>query len=275
MRKLLILSFLFFISSFIQSQTKEIWFPNGLNIRPFTANILEPRAGVSYLINQDKLRLDIGTSSDIYKIVSKNHILSFGADIFTYTRLRSENNFRFPVETIDYFFGLNSGYKVLDGNKQYGFRFRFSHISAHLVDGRFDKTSGEWRDSLQPFVYSREFFELLPFYQINSLRFYAGMTYLFHVIPSTIGREIYQAGFDYFADSFISKNISPFIADDFKLSKLDTYSGNNIFMAGIKFGKYNGKGFSLIYSYISGKSIQGELFNLNESYSSIGFNVDL
>ncbi len=275
MRKIIILSFLFFISSFIQAQTKEVWFPNGLNIRPFIANILEPRAGVSYLINQDKLRLDIGTSSDIYKIISKNHILSFGADIFTYTRLRSENNFRFPVETIDYFFGLNCGYKIFNGSKQYGFRFRFSHISAHLVDGRFDKTSGEWRDSLQPFVYSREFFEMLPFYQINSLRFYAGMTYLFHVIPNSIGREIYQGGFDYYMNSFLSKNISPFIADDFKLTKIDKYSGNNIFMAGIKFGKYNGKGFSLIYSYISGKSIQGELFNLNESYSSIGFNVDL
>ncbi|MCL5030944.1 MAG: DUF1207 domain-containing protein [Bacteroidetes bacterium] len=275
MRKLLILSILFFISALIQSQTKVIWFPSGLNIQPFTANILEPRAGVSYLINQDKLRLDIGTSSDIYKIETNDYRISFGADLFTYTRLRSENNFRFPVETIDYFFGLNSGYKVLDGNKQFGFRFRFSHISAHIVDGRFDKTSGEWRDSLQPFVYSREFVELLPFYQINSLRFYAGMTYLFHVIPNTIGKEIYQAGFDYYLNSLLSKNVSPFIADDFKLSKIDKYSGNNIFMAGIKFGKYNGKGFSLIYSYISGKSIQGELYNLNESYPSFGINVDL
>ena len=257
------------------SQTKGEWFPSGLNIRPFTANILEARDGVSYLTSADKLRLDIGTSTDIYRVSGDNSVLSFGADLFTFTRLRSENNFRFPVETIDYFFGINSGYKIIHGDNQYGFRFRFSHISAHLVDGRFDKSSGNWQNNIQPFVYSREFFELLPFYQFKTLRVYAGMTYLIHVIPDGIGKEIYQAGFDYFFTFFPVKSIVPFAADDFKLSQINKYFGNNIFMAGIKFGKYDGKGFRIYYSYTSGKSIHGEFYNLFESYSSIGFNFDL
>ncbi len=256
------------------SQTKAEWFPSGLNIMPFTANILEARDGVSYLTGADKLRLDIGASTDIYRISNNNSVLSFGADIFTFTRLRSENNFRFPVETIDYFFGLNSGYKIIAGDNQYGFRFRFSHISAHLVDGRFDKGSVTWLNGLQPFVYSREFFELLPFYQFNTLRFYAGMTYLIHVIPDGIGKEIYQAGFDYYFTFFPVNSIVPFAADDFKLSQIGSYFGNNIFMAGIKFGEYDRKGFKIYYSYTSGKSIHGELYNLSESYSSIGFNFD-
>lgn len=257
------------------SQTNGEWFPSGLNIRPFTANILEARDGVSYLTNADKLRLDIGTSNDIYRISRDNSVLSFGADLFTFTRLRSENNFRFPVETIDYFFGLNSGYKIIDGDNKYGFRFRFSHISAHLVDGRFDKSSGSWLSNYQPFVYSREFFELLPFYQFNTLRVYAGMTYLIHVIPDGIGKEIYQAGFDYYFTLFPLKSIVPFAADDFKLSQIGSYFGNNIFMAGIKFGEYNRKGFKIYYSYTSGKSIHGELYNIFENYSSVGFNFDL
>ncbi len=276
MRNIIILSILLIVCSTLsKSQSKGKWFSNGLNIQPFTANILEPRAGVSYLINQDKLRLDIGTSSDIYKIESGNSILSFGADLFTYTRLRSENNFRFPVETVDYFFGINSGYKIIDAERQFGFRFRLSHISAHLVDGRFDNSSTQWKDGIEPFVYSREFFELIPFYQIDSFRIYAGITYIFHVIPDLIGKEIYQTGFDYYFESFPAKNISPFIADDFKLSRIDKYFGNNNFVAGIKFGVFDKKGFSLIYSYTSGKSVHGELYNLNESYSSIGINMDL
>ena len=268
-----ILVILFAVNS--KPQIKETWFPEGLNIQPFTANILEARAGFSYLVNADKLRLDIGTSTDIYKINYGTSELSFGADLFTFTRLRSENNFRFPVETIDYFFGINSGYKITEGENQYGFRFRFSHISAHLVDGRFDKGSSSWRNNLQPFVYSREFFELLPFYRVNTFRVYAGMTYLIHVIPDVIGREIYQAGFDYYFTDFPVKAVVPFAADDFKLSQIDKYFGNNIFMAGIKFGKYDGKGFSVYYSYNSGKSIHGELFDLFESYSSIGVNFNL
>lgn len=267
--------FLIFGSISNYAQTKEIWFPSKLNIQPFTANLLEARAGFSSLINQKRVRLDIGTSHDIFRLEDKNSVLSFGADMFTFTRLRNESHFKFPVETIDYFFGVNSAYKIIKDNTQYGFRFRLSHISAHIVDGRFDEQNYSWRGGLLPFVYSREFVELFPFYQIGSLRGYAGFTYLFHVIPTDFGREIYQLGFDYYYTEFPVKNITPFIADDFKLTKLGKYSGNNIFVAGIKFGHYNGYGFSILYSHYSGRSIHGEYYLFNENYSSIGINLDL
>lgn len=275
MRKFSLVAALIILSISVPAQTKVEWFPAGLNIQPFTANFLEPRAGTSYLLNEKRLRLDIGTSSDIYRIESGNSVLSFGGDLFTFTRLRSENNFRFPVETIDYFFGLNSGYKITEGDRQYGFRFRLSHISAHLVDGRYDSPSNSWRENLKPFVYSREFIEFFPFYKIGGFRTYAGLTYLFHVIPNNIGRGIYQLGFDYYFPSLISKNISPFFADDFKVSSAGKFYGNNILCGGIKFGKYDSKGFSILLSYYSGKSVHGEYYNINESYASFGINLDL
>ncbi len=275
MRKIILISVILIFTTSNFAQTKEEWFPAGLNIQPFTANLLEARDGAAYLLNQKKIRLDIGTSTDIYRIETNNSVLSFGGDLFTFTRLRSENDFRFPVETIDYFFGVNSGYKIIDGARQYGFRFRLSHISAHLVDGRYDAPSNSWRANLNPFIYSREFVELFPFYKINSFRVYAGLTYLFHVIPKNIGRGIYQVGFDYYLPSLISKNISPFIADDFKLSSIGEYFGNNIICAGIKFGKYDSRGFSIRLSYYSGKSIHGELYFLTENYATIGINLDL
>jgi hypothetical protein len=67
----------------------------------------------------------------------------------------------------------------------------------------------------------------------------------------------------------------PFAAYDFKLSKISKYSGNNIISAGIKFGKYDSRGLSILFSYFSGKSIHGEYFDLNERYSTIGLNLDL
>lgn len=265
---------LFFYSTSF-SQTKTELFPSGLNIQPFTANLLEARNGFYSLVNQSRVRLDIGASKDVYRIVTPNSVLSFGADMFTFTRLRNESHFKFPVETIDYFFGVNCGYKIIKDNYEYGFRFRISHISAHLVDGRYDLNYYSWRGNILPFVYSREFVELFPFYKIGGFRVYAGFTYIFHVIPKNIGKEIYQTGFDYYYKSFPIKNVTPFIADDFKLTKIGAYSGNNIFVAGIKFGHYNGSGFSILYSYYSGKSIHGEYYNYNENYATLGINLDL
>jgi hypothetical protein len=273
MRLLLLLFFIFSISSF--SQIEKTWFPSGMNIQPFTANFLEPKAGFSYLLRREEIRLDIGTSADIFLYKSGKEYLSFGADLFTYTRLRGKSSFHFPVETIDYLFGINSGYKIVDDDKEYGFRFRFSHISAHLVDGAFDNNIKNWRNGRSPRTYSRELFELFPFYRFNGLRIYTGFTYLVHVNPDFVGKGIYQMGFDYFTDKFIAGVITPFLAYDFKLIKINKYSGNNILAAGIKFGSYYSKGISLTVSYYSGKSVHGEYFNLNESYTTLGINLDI
>lgn len=316
------------------------WFPEDLNIQPFTANFLEPKLGFAFHNGSDNLRLDISNSRDIYRWydltnsrgidriyengiyksdipIDSNEYLnkefSIGADLFTYTRLRREDEFHFPVETIDYLFGLNAGYKVIvreilpsrfykipvnhdsmevAGSCQgkiyyeYGIRFRLSHISAHLVDGKYDYKIDNWRDGDKPRVFSKEFIELFPYFKIHDLRVYAGLTYLFHVTPKEIGKDAYQIGFDYFIGGegnifypFLPFDIKPFVAYDFKLNHIDKYSGNNIITIGIKFtswtGNARGSGCSLQYSYMSGKSIHGEYFDRNENYSTIGFNIDL
>jgi len=274
MRKIVLLILIVFLTQSFSQSNKE-WFPKGLNIRPFTANFLEPRAGFSYLLDKSNIRLDIGTSADVLRIADEGKIISFGVDLFTYTRLRSENNFKFPVETTDFYFGVNYAQRFIRKEKEYGFRFRFAHISTHLVDGSFNGQNGIWRNGRSPIIYSREFFELMPFYRINGFRTYAGITYLFHTLPANISKGIYQVGFDNYFTSFPSKTFTPFIAYDFKLSKIDKFTGNNIIMGGIKFGKFDEKGFSITLSYYSGKSVHGQLFNINENYFTLGFNMDL
>jgi Protein of unknown function (DUF1207) len=271
-------TFLFLISlisiSNLFAQSRDEWFPSDLNIQPFTANFIEPKAGFSYVLGEKEIELDIGTTSDIYHYFKDNTELSLGGDLFTYTRLRGEKDFHFPVDAVDYLFGVNAGYKISVSNKEYGFRFRLSHISAHFADGHYDTGSQEWRNGRTPTVYSREFIELFPFYKIDRFRVYLGLTYIFHVTPKEVGKGIYQTGFDYYFENLFKQNISPFLAYDFKLDKIGKYTGNNIISAGIKFGKYNTKGFSISFNYFSGKSIHGEYFDINEHYSTIGLNLD-
>lgn len=266
---------LLIISPFNFSQSKDVWFPDDLNIKPFKANFLEPKAGFDQFIGKKQLRLNIGTSQDLLHLIDDNKVISVGMDLFTYTRLREEKNFHFPVDAIDYFFGLNAGYKITCNNINYGFRFRLSHISTHFADGHYDADSNTWRDGRKPIVYSREFFELFPFYEVNGFRTYLGLTYLFHTDPKNVGKGIFQAGFDYGLTCIGNEVFTPFIAYDFKLMEIRKYSGNNIITAGIKFGNYNSKGLSLILSYYAGKSVQGEYYDLNEYYTTIGLNMDL
>ncbi len=259
----------------VRAQSVTELFPGNLSVQPFIANTLEPKLGFLFDLGDNELRLDIGNSVDGLRIISDQDQYSFGADLFTYTLLRREKNFHFPVDAVDYLFGLNFCYVHSDDYGSYGARIRLSHISAHFADGHFDDASNQWRDNRDPKVYSREFIEFMPFYKINELRVYAGVTYIFHVDPVNLGKDNYQIGFDYFIKNVLPENIIPFIAYDLRMINLDKYYLNHSMSAGVKFGKLNGKGISIYLHYYSGKSIHGEYFDINKNYSSIGINIDL
>ena len=273
MKKLFFIVLIF--SSVLNAQKNIEYFPNGLTIRPFAANTLEPKLGFSFKINDNELRLDIGNSMDLVRIQKGNHTFSVGADLFTWTLLRKENNFHFPVEAVDYLFGLNFGYKRVMHNFSIGARVRLSHISAHLVDGNYNKTQNDWRNGYYPRVYSREFVETLAYVKYKRLRVYGGITYLYHVDPAEIKKDNYQLGFDYYLNKFFGSNITPFMGYDLKLVHLSEYTGNNSFTAGVKFGKIEGKGLSITFNYYSGYSIHGEYYDSVEKYSSLSINLDL
>jgi hypothetical protein len=119
--RILLLTVVF--SGILTAQKVEL-FPGDLNIQPFTSNFLEPRMGVFFQSGKNDLRLDIGASKDIARFTGNNGTLfSIGADFFTYTRLRGEADFHFPVDAVDYLFGLNAGYKIpLKGRSEFGIR---------------------------------------------------------------------------------------------------------------------------------------------------------
>ncbi|MEG8946058.1 DUF1207 domain-containing protein [Rosettibacter firmus] len=272
--KIIVLLSLIFPLQLLSQKTIEI-FPDKLNIQPLTANILEPKLGFLFQLSKNELRLDIGNSMDIIQFQNGETTYSLGADLFTYSLLRSEKNFHFPVDAIDYLFGLNFGYTKKMREDKFGVRFRLSHISAHFVDGHYDGSNNKWRDNLNPRVYSREFIEIVPFYSFNSLRVYAGFTYIFHVDPDYIKKDNYQLGFDYFIKKISWNNLNPFIAYDLKIIHINNYSTNHSFSAGIKFGKPFEKGLSAYLNFYSGKNVHGEYFDINKKYFALGINLDL
>ncbi|MCP5063645.1 MAG: DUF1207 domain-containing protein [Ignavibacteriae bacterium] len=272
----ILLLLLLFVQSIYLAQAETKLFPSDLLIKPFTANTLKPKLGFEFKTNKNELSLNIGNSIDIlHHKLNQKSTFAFGAELFTYTLLRSQSSFHFPVDAVDYLFGFTFGYKHKIEKTELGARLRVSHISAHFVDGHYDHRNEEWRDGRNPNVYSREFLELMPFYKIKNLRMYFGLTYIFSIDPTNIGQDQYQLGFDYFATNLISNHLTPYIAYDFRLVNIHEYSGNNNIEAGVKYGFVNGKGISLYLKYFSGYSIHGEYFDVKEKYTAVGFNFDL
>lgn len=274
MKKYFLLSVLF--ASIVFGQDKVEVFPDNLNFQPFIANTFEPKLGFLFQSGGNELRLDIGNSVDLLrKKIDEKTTLGLGADLFTYTLLRSEHNFHFPVDAVDYLFGLNFTYKQMLDKAEIGARLRISHISAHFVDGHFDGNSGTWRDGHEPHVYSREFIELMAYYRVNDFRFYGGLAYLFHIDPDDLGKDYYEAGIEYMNEGLIFGYASFFAGYDLRITDLYEYTANHNLNVGIKFGKPEEKGFSVYYNYFKGNSIHGEYFNTEKEYSAFGINLDL
>jgi hypothetical protein len=225
-----------------------------------------------YQFEDNKLRLDIGNSIDLQTIHLTDSLpLSLGTDFFTLTRLRSEGKLKFPVETADFYFGINGAIKrnlseTLEGSA----RLRIAHISSHLVDGYAN-------DSIfvrqKPFVYSREFAEgIIAAEFSHTFRFYAGLTYLWATQPRSANRFIPQIGFD--GSHKISSSFSINFGYDFKILGVnDVYKGVHALQAGLFLETSTNKGYLLtLYGY-RGRSVHGMFFNQDDAYLGTGFQV--
>lgn len=254
------------------------WYKNESNFRPLIANPYEARMGFMGQPSEDKLRMDIGATFDLFKIGQNG---TFGVDMMTFTRLRSEGRFKFPVETTDYFFGINSAF-LLENSPLFGdlfngveeVRIRLAHISSHLIDGY--TTENEF--ITPPFVYSREFLEVI--YKINSfskencqlINPYFGINYIFSKIPRNIESFELISGIEY--RKGLTDNISIEAGYNFTLKGLDdTYYGVNSGQAGILYNFTKNRAiFVGVYLY-DGLSMHGMFFNQKDSYIGIGTQI--
>ncbi|MGA7161181.1 MAG: DUF1207 domain-containing protein [Bacteroidota bacterium] len=252
--------------------------PYGLLFKPLLANTYEPRDGILSEIGKNRLRLDIGNSIDLlqFHFDDDSSRLTMGADFFTYTLLRGEKDFHFPVDASDYFFGINFSYKKPLAVGVISSRLRVSHISSHFVDGHYDNSLQEWRDGQSPRVYSREFLDGVIAFEPSSFnndaRIYIGATYLYHVDPPNLARFMGDAGGEFHTNVW-GKSYAYFAYQATALKILETSIRHNI-QLGLKIGDWDGRGVNLYGSYFSGYSIHGEYFDAKDNYFALGFLIE-
>ncbi len=261
------------------------FFPGSVLVPGPYAGKYEARIGGSRESENDKLRLDIGGSVDIlaYNTRRTPQGLSFGADFFTWTRLRASGGFKFPVEAVDYYFGINGALKAAEGPGIISdMRLRLAHISAHLVDGDPSFTSPQ-----QEYItYSREFLDFTLGLEGKNLlgidraarglviRPYTGLQWLFHTIPDTLGVVTPYAGLD------ASWQMTPALPITFRFgyeARLNTELepiGEHQARLGVKIGDVDSRGVILEGSYYSGRSHYGQHFSSREEFFSLGFAVE-
>ncbi|MFM8179916.1 MAG: DUF1207 domain-containing protein [Candidatus Kapaibacterium sp.] len=241
---------------------------------PLLANPFEARIGTMYQASDDRLRLDIGHSFDLMTLDSAAAgQWNLGGDFFTYTRLRSEGRLKFPVETVDYFFGLNTSRRWNLRTSTADLRVRVAHISAHLADGLAD-TSGTLHP--KPFVYSREFVDAVGAVTFGGTRLYAGFTAVFsnrRTSPQT-NLIIPQAGIE--VKHRLGGSIQAFAALDTKLSGLDgAVSPVHAVQAGIIIPQRGGYDLILSGYYYDGLSMHGLFLSTHDSYLGFGFQIGI
>lgn len=247
-----------------------------LTFQPLYANPFEPRVGTMYQASDNRLRLDIGASIDIMDVYSSEKTtITNGTEFITLTRLRSEGSLKFPVETIDYLFGINfSGVTKYDGYYD-SWRARVSHISAHLADGLAINDSAQLHP--KPFVYSREFVDIVYSRNWQMVKLYAGCNFIFSnkKLAKDVSLVIPTIGAEYtipLCPESTGSNL--LLGYDVKLQSVNSeYVPTHSLQGGITFpmkGKYE---LSLYTNYYNGYSIHGLFYDTTDKYWGFGFQV--
>lgn len=255
------LVFYLLITTFSISKAGTSPFPNPI------ANPFETRIGSMVQFGVEKLRLDIGVPILLAEPVKSDSTgwLQIGGEFMTWTRLRSEGNFKFPVETIDYWFGVYTSYQFLPSGLEA--RLRLAHISSHLADGAADK-AGTLNPT--PFVYSREFVELLFGYTVGYARPYVGATYMWTNQPDRPNAITPQVGVDIRIP--INDDWQVLGGYDLRLIGIDgVYAASNAAQLGMLYNMINGHGILVSLYGFSGRSIHGMYYTLYDSYIAAGF----
>lgn len=246
--------------------------PSSRIFHPVEAGIFESRIAITKFSNKN-IKLDIGGSTDIVQFCNNKDLFSGGAEFFTFSYLKSEDNFKFPVDAIDYYFGIFLSHKK-NINSSFGLssRLRIAHISSHLEDGhKYDV----------PFpaavVYSREFVQFDEMLTYNShnivIRNALGLKYLFHTIPDEFGKVAFTYGMD--ARYSFSKIFSIYFSDELRIESVSgETSGNNNIETGVNIGGLNRTGISVFYTYYDGMDYKGQYYGKYFNSKGIGFKVN-
>ncbi|MBM4158281.1 MAG: hypothetical protein FJ216_05810 [Ignavibacteria bacterium] len=272
-----IFALIFAVSSKSIAKKDSIYFFSFDNLfKPVRASVIEAKNGFFKDLNKNYLYANIGISADVIGLKKDDMQYSIGADLFTYSYLRTEDNFKFPVDAIDYMFGVNFNFKKKISQSDLSVRVRISHISAHLEDGHQYPRS----DTIfTPFVYSREFADLSGIIENQLtdnlyLKNMLSVNFLFHTIPDDFGKISLEYGFEF--NYFFNEIFSVYFSNDLKLFRVNgkTYLNENL-ETGIRLGKKDSKGIVVFFTYYDGKDYKGQYYNNYLNYKALGLGLIL
>ena len=289
--KLFLLFLIVVSSSYAQNTTtgksknfRFIMFPSGINFMPIKAEYEEPRIGVQYLIKTDNLKVDIGNSIDLFgfKLEREKIYATLSIDFFAYALATSFQGHRLQIDALDGFFGGNGAITKQLGRDQLQVRLRIVHNSAHFVDGHFNRVTHDWINGTEPIPYTRDSGILTGAYIFNqnsySLKLYSAISYATLVRPSAMKKWLGYSGFEInFPHLFGKVQGSPvnlFVASHLFLDANPDYTLNSNSMAGVKFGKWHGKGIIFYLDYFHGHHYLSQYFMQKTEQIGAGFFVD-
>jgi hypothetical protein len=267
------------------SDVRVTLFPSGLLFMPLKANSQESRTGIMKFLNASELVLDVGNASDLFTVSAPRAGLSvaMGVDFFGKGFVTGSQGFRLQVDALDGFFGGHLSFmKALADSRLTG-RLRILHQSAHLVDGHYDVTGGNWIDHRGPIPFTRDFGEftlghVLP-YSSGSLRYYGGVAYAVFVRPADLGRLSYLGGAELTLESLLGpvkeQPSQLYLAYHVSLTGTPVYAASNQIQLGIKLGRWSGRGADFYLAFYNGRQLFGEYFDQRLAGFGAGCMVDV
>lgn len=244
------------------------FFTSNLLFVPTEASIFESRVGVTRYIDSKNLQLDIGASFDLIGYKASLTTFSFGVDFFTFSNLRSESNFKFPVDAIDYFFGVNFNFRNKDDLSG---RLRISHISSHFEDGHVYERS----DTIfTPYVFSKEFINFAIMKDLfpsdnTELKALAAVNYNFHGIPESISKVSGQFGLE--GRYYFTKILSCYVSNDLSVASVNSKTNlNENLEAGVTLGSRGSRSVNIYFDYYDGQDYRGQYYGEYLNYKGIG-----
>ncbi|NTV01754.1 MAG: DUF1207 domain-containing protein [Chlorobiaceae bacterium] len=254
---------------------------------PLLADPTYPHIAVSGKLDRKEVQLDIGAPVDLYQ--NRTRDFAVGVDFGTWSLLRRNDDFKFPVDAIDYLFGVNATWKRKFDDSVLPFdtmttKLRVSHISAHFEDGHYDEATRAWLNPEEaptpgkiPFTYSREFVNLTTALSAPGGKVYLGYQYMFHTIPGDINPHSFQAGAEVGlpAHSYVAADVKLLPAWSTEKQKTDSFRGTWNLQAGMRLTSIGLDQVRVACNYFTGISRQGMYLNKTENYTSLGMIIDL
>jgi hypothetical protein len=252
---------------------------------PFPADYEEPRIGIRKDVGSSRITLDLGSMFDLigYTGTRTGPAYRAGVDAFATALTSTTGEHRLQVDAADGYIGGHLTYADRTQDPRFTIRLRVLHLSGHLIDGSWDRQTGQWKDGKQPVPFTRNFIEIaaawtFPVGMISST-VYTGFRYSFFVRPSTLAHPATLHGLTVrtndTACELFGRPFVFYVSDHVYFAGIPKYYISNSAAAGVKFGSWGSGGIRLSVEYYTGLDRISQNYAAKVSLWTVGITADV